>query len=264
MNRVDAPAKASKPEVQKAPQPSVDRVEELAGQILTGDIILPKFQREFVWSKKQVQWPRGIPSLATIRSAVCCCGAAGRMLKAERTIADLEIGPTKYDYPVNYLFDGQQRLSSVCGALYWKGGDPDSQWNIAYDLRAARFFHLDTLDSPPNHQARLNWLSDPALFFEQRAARNYRRETRKVRGGRQRAFQSALRITRSPQSRFSKCRSTTSDPFSSGSTVAVHAADHRRPDARGDVERQVRSVRPDRRPPRRRSRTRISAGWNGR
>lgn len=52
------------------------------------------------------------------------------MLKAERTIADLEIGPTKYDYPVNYLLDGQQRLSSVCGALYWKGDDPDSQWNI--------------------------------------------------------------------------------------------------------------------------------------
>ena len=89
------------------------------------------------------------------------------MLKAERTIADLEIGLTEYDYPVNYLLDGQQRLSSVCGALYWKGDDPDSQWNIAYDLRERRFFHMDTLDSPANHQIRLNWLSDPALFFKQ-------------------------------------------------------------------------------------------------
>lgn len=159
---------ASKAEVQKAPQPSVDRVEELAGRILSGDIILPKFQRDFVWSKKQVielwdsiarNYPIGSVLLWRSRET----------LKAERTIADLEIGSTQYDYPVNYLLDGQQRLSSVCGALYWKGGDPDSQWNIAYDLRTSAFFHMETLDSPPNHQVRLNWLSDPALFFSQLA-----------------------------------------------------------------------------------------------
>lgn len=159
---------ATKTEVQKAPQPSVDRVEELAGRILSGDIILPKFQREFVWSKKQVielwdsiarNYPIGSVLLWRSRET----------LKAERTIADLTIGSTQYDYPVNYLLDGQQRLSSVCGALYWKGDDPDSQWNIAYDLRTATFFHMDTVDSPPNHQVRLNWLSDPALFFSQLA-----------------------------------------------------------------------------------------------
>jgi hypothetical protein len=99
----------------------------------------------------------------------CVAWRSREKLRAERTIADLEIGPTKYDYPVNYLLDGQQRLSSVCGALYWKGDDPNSQWNIAYDLRTSRFFHMDTVDSPPNHQVRLNWLSDPAMFFSQLA-----------------------------------------------------------------------------------------------
>lgn len=157
-----------KTELQKAPQPTVDRVEELAARILNGDIILPKFQREFVWSKKQVidlwdsiarNYPIGSVLLWQSRET----------LRAERTIADLHIGPTKYDYPVNYLLDGQQRLSSVCGALYWSGDDPNSQWNIAYDLRTSRFFHMDTVDSPPNHQVRLNWLSDPALFFSQLA-----------------------------------------------------------------------------------------------
>jgi hypothetical protein len=157
---------ATKPDVQKAPQPSVDRVEELAGRILSGDIILPKFQREFVWSKRQVldlwdsisrNYPMGSVLLWRSRET----------LKAERNIADLEIGQAGYDYPVNYLLDGQQHLSSVCGALYWKGDDPDSQWNLAYDLRNNRFLHLDTLDSPPNHQIRLSWLSDPALFFSQ-------------------------------------------------------------------------------------------------
>jgi len=38
----------------KAPQPSVDRIEELAARILNGDILLPKFQRDFVWEKSQI------------------------------------------------------------------------------------------------------------------------------------------------------------------------------------------------------------------
>ena len=112
---------ANKPK-EKAPQPTVDRVEELASRILTGDIILPKFQRDFVWRKPQIielwdsisrNYPIGSVLLWRSRE----------VLNAERTIADLEIGPTKEDYPVNYLLDGQQRLSSVCGALYWQGED---------------------------------------------------------------------------------------------------------------------------------------------
>lgn len=161
-------ALAMKTKTEKAPQPTVDRVEELANRILTGDIILPKFQREFVWRKKQIielwdsiarNYPIGSVLLWRSRE----------VLNAERTIADLQIGPTREDYPVNYLLDGQQRLSSVCGALYWNGTDPESQWNIAYDLRDKRFFHMDTLDSPTNHQIRLNWLSDASVFFRQLA-----------------------------------------------------------------------------------------------
>jgi hypothetical protein len=91
------------------------------------------------------------------------------VLQSERSIADLQIAQTQEDYPVNYLLDGQQRLSSVCGALYWEGTVAASRWNVAYDMRAKTFFHLDSLDSPPNHQIRLNWLPKPALFFTQLA-----------------------------------------------------------------------------------------------
>ena len=40
--------------VPKDPQPSVDRVDELARRILSGDILLPKFQRSFVWERDQI------------------------------------------------------------------------------------------------------------------------------------------------------------------------------------------------------------------
>ncbi|WP_082515349.1 DUF262 domain-containing protein [Methylobacterium sp. Leaf112] len=158
----------SKADFTKAPQPSVDRIEEVATRILTGDILLPKFQRNFVWSKGQIlelwdsiakNYPVGSVLLWRSREE----------LQSERSIADLKIADTKEDYPVNYLLDGQQRLSSVCGAIFWNGSDAKSRWNIAYDLRHKKFLHLETLDSPPNHQIRLNWLPDPAQFFGQMA-----------------------------------------------------------------------------------------------
>jgi hypothetical protein len=149
----------------KDPQPSVDRIDDLARRILTGDIYLPKFQREFVWERRQIlelldsvarNYPIGSVLLWQSRQE----------LRSEGRIADLEIAQPKPDYPVNYLLDGQQRLSSICGALYWRGGDPSSPWNVVYDLRKKSFLHLDTMDDPPLHQMRLNRIPDPAKFFQ--------------------------------------------------------------------------------------------------
>lgn len=35
-------------------RPSIDRIDDLARRILSGDILLPKFQRQFVWGKTQI------------------------------------------------------------------------------------------------------------------------------------------------------------------------------------------------------------------
>ena len=150
----------------KAPKPEVERVEELAQRILSADILLPKFQRDFVWSKDQVLdlWD-SIANDFPIGSVLLW--RSREELRSEKNIADLKIAEPKEEYPVNYLLDGQQRLSSVCGALYWNGDDADSQWNIAYDLRTQKFLHLKSLESVPSHQVRLNWLPEAALYFKQ-------------------------------------------------------------------------------------------------
>ena len=67
---------------------------------------------------------------------------------------------------MNYLLDGQQRLSTICGALFWTGIDPKSPWNIGYDLRAQSFKHLDTLEDPAQHIVRLTKLADPSAYFK--------------------------------------------------------------------------------------------------
>lgn len=152
----------------KDPQPTVDRIEELARRILTGDILLPKFQRDFVWERSQIialldSIARGFPIGSVL------LWQSRQELRSENLIADLQIKLPKPDYPVNYLLDGQQRLSAICGAMYWKainGADPKSRWNIAYDLRTKSFLHLDSLDDPPLHQIRVNKLGDGSSFYK--------------------------------------------------------------------------------------------------
>lgn len=151
--------------VPKDPQPTVDRIDELARRILTGDILLPKFQRDMVWDQDQIimlldSVSKGFPIGSIL------LWQSRQELRSERKIADLDIELPRPDYPVNYLLDGQQRLSSICGAMFWTGNDPKSRWNIAYDLRTQTFIHLDSLDDPPLHQVRINKLPDPTLYFK--------------------------------------------------------------------------------------------------
>ena len=152
--------------VPKDPKPAVERIESLARRVISADILLPKFQRDFVWDRNQVidlldsivrNYPIGSVLLWQSRQE----------LRSENDIAGLEITLPKPDYPVNYLLDGQQRLSVICGALYWDGSDPTSIWNIAYNLRTEEFQHLDTIEEMPTHLVRTNRLSDPAKFYKQ-------------------------------------------------------------------------------------------------
>lgn len=143
---------------------------ELARRIKGGDILLPKFQRAFVWNRKQVlelldsvarDYPIGSVLLWQSREE----------LASDRTIANLEISPPRPDYPHNYLLDGQQRLSTICGALYWTpDGDPASYWNIVYDLEAGQFAHVSAFDERLPHQIPARLLSDGAAYFRSTAA----------------------------------------------------------------------------------------------
>lgn len=124
----------------KDPKPDILRIEELVKDVKSGDIKLPKFQRPFVWKKEDVLklldsvyqgYPIGSVLLWLTREK----------LAAERKIADLEINERPDEYPTNYLLDGQQRLSTLCGALYWNGEDPNSIWNIVFDVEKEVFIH---------------------------------------------------------------------------------------------------------------------------
>lgn len=133
----------------REPKPDIQSIEELTRRVREGDIKLPKFQRSFVWDKNHIlrlcdSIYKGYPVGSIL------LWITKQELASERKIGDLEINDRDSDeYPVNYLLDGQQRLSTLCGALHWNGEDPKSKWNIWFDLEEPKFLYLN---HPPENK----------------------------------------------------------------------------------------------------------------
>ncbi|WP_342042589.1 GmrSD restriction endonuclease domain-containing protein [Bacillus sp. OTU2372] len=146
------------------PKPEVERIEVLVRLVKEGHIKLPKFQRPFVWTKNNILelmdsiykgYPIGSILLWLTR----------QKLASERSIADLEINELEEEYPTNYLLDGQQRLSSLCGILFWDGQNKNSVWNVVFDLEKEEFLY-----DPDNEKIeyfKLNKLLDTMDFINQ-------------------------------------------------------------------------------------------------
>lgn len=123
------------------PKPEIMRLEELALLVKSGDIKLPRFQRPFVW--KEVDMLKLLDSIYKgypIGSILIW--NSSQKLTSERSISGLDVDTDENTYfPTNYLLDGQQRLTTLCGALFWNGEDKNSIWNIHFDLDTQTFLH---------------------------------------------------------------------------------------------------------------------------
>jgi len=92
--------------------PTAVKIDKLIARVADGDIKIPAFQRRFVWDQEQVielldsiyrDYPIG--SLLLWNS--------DEKLKATRNICGFDIPDRPSSYPVNYVLDGQQRLSAI-------------------------------------------------------------------------------------------------------------------------------------------------------
>ncbi len=122
-------------------KPDIFRIEELVIKVREGDIKLPKFQRPFVWKRKRVltlfdSIYRGYPIGSIL------LWLSSEKLSSEKNIGDLIIKERNETFPTYYLLDGQQRLSSLCGALFWDEINVKSLWNVAFDLEKEEFVYL--------------------------------------------------------------------------------------------------------------------------
>lgn len=115
--------------------PSSPRLASLLSDVERGNIKIPVFQRQYIWSDEQIislldSIYRGYPvgSLLLWSTKV--------ELKHERNVGGFSLPETPEDYPVNYILDGQQRLTTLYGVFHSDANTADAEladrFNICY------------------------------------------------------------------------------------------------------------------------------------
>ena len=92
------------------------KIDRLRSKIIEGNIKIPPFQREFVWKQEQVielldsvikDYPIGSILLWETKDD----------LPSKRNIGGFDLPNPTEDYPINYVLDGQQRVTSIFGVF---------------------------------------------------------------------------------------------------------------------------------------------------
>lgn len=113
-------------------------IRKVIERISSGEIRIPAFQRGFVWDAEHVAYLmdsiyKGYPFGAVI------LWRTKEKLSSERNLGPFELPERQPDYPVDYVLDGQQRITSIFGVFQTELhaiGD-DSWTKIYFDMGAA-------------------------------------------------------------------------------------------------------------------------------
>lgn len=159
-------------------------IEVIVSQLLRGQMRVPSFQRGFVWDSDRIAYfmdslYKGYPvgSVLLWRTRV--------QLRTERQLGPFELPQGDPDYPIDYVLDGQQRITSIFSVFQTtlKQPKPEEWLPIYFDLEAkadaqetqffalhkdevisSRHFPLSCIFSPVNYRAETAKLSDEKLI----------------------------------------------------------------------------------------------------
>jgi len=124
-------------------------IRKVIEQVLAGSIRIPAFQRGFVWDAERVAYLmdsifKGYPFGAVI------LWRTKEQLKAEKRLGPFELPERDPDFPIDYVLDGQQRLTSIFGVFQTEiAATVATDWTRIYfdfsasgDLQQTQFFAL--------------------------------------------------------------------------------------------------------------------------
>jgi hypothetical protein len=127
-------------------------IRKLIERLDSGDIRIPAFQRDFIWDPDQVAFLldsiyKGFP-IGTI-----ILWKTEVRLKFEKKLGCFSLPEPRKDYPVNYILDGQQRVTSIFSVFQSELEPESDEWvDIYFDLEAdnsiqeSAFLALDNSD----------------------------------------------------------------------------------------------------------------------
>ncbi len=126
----------------RAPEltPTSEKLDRIINRINSGDIRIPAFQRAYVWKQNQIlDLLDSIVKNYPIGSVLLW--STSERLNHTRNIAGYKIPDNAMEYPVNYVLDGQQRISSIYATFSDKTEQDDSSSQYNPDLDIFEIFY---------------------------------------------------------------------------------------------------------------------------
>lgn len=155
--------------------PVLPRLETILAEVKSGDLVVPDFQRPFVWDDdRRLSLLDSIASGMPIGSLLVW-RTATRDLQTYPKIGGITLaGPRTGGEKVNYLIDGHQRVSTLFGALYAGArnsdeDDDDTRWPLFFELGAKErpaFRVPPRRGKPPWNYLPLNIVLDGEKLFD--------------------------------------------------------------------------------------------------
>ena len=145
-------------------------IKKLIERISSGGIRIPAFQRDYVWEPDQVaflldsifkEFPIGTVIL----------WKTDNRLSSEKRLGCFELPPPQKDYPVNYVLDGQQRLTSLFSVFQTDLRPVSTEWvDIYFDMSAKEavqeslFVALDDTEVDPKRHFPVKTFLDSIAY----------------------------------------------------------------------------------------------------
>lgn len=149
----------------KAPElnPSAEKLDKLINRINSGDIRIPAFQRAYVWKQNQIlELLDSVVKNYPIGSILLW--STSERLKHTRNIAGYNIPDNAIEYPVNYVLDGQQRISSIYATFSDKTEQDFNSESYNPDLDIFEIYYdFKTKSFVPKNEADIN--SDSVIYL---------------------------------------------------------------------------------------------------
>ncbi|MBY3070737.1 DUF262 domain-containing protein [Rhizobium laguerreae] len=145
-------------------------IRKLINRVNSGDIRIPAFQRDYVWEADQVAFLldsiyKGFP-IGTI-----ILWKTDNRLKSEKKLGAFNLPDPQKDYPVNYVLDGQQRITSLFSVFQTDLKPVNDEFTDVYfdmlakdDMQESLFLCLTESEVDPERHFSVKSLFDPAPY----------------------------------------------------------------------------------------------------
>lgn len=133
---VETVRQAEPPPLDKRPQATSYRVEDLLELVRQGRIRVPSFQREWQWQSEHI---------ADLFDSLFRGYPVGTLLlwKRKGDAATLKLGPHTFTVPARedalWVIDGQQRITALAGVLIAQEAEPSPKFDLYFDLENPGF-----------------------------------------------------------------------------------------------------------------------------